>query len=784
VRTPRAVRTTKARLPQLWLVWLTLGGLAVPVYYLLPRAGVAQAVVLVFINAAGAVAAARAAKRCSGKSRVVWAALAAAMLLSTMANAPYYAYPLITGQPVPFPCPVDIFWLLTYPCYLVALIALSGQRRRQDRAGDTLDATILVVAGSALMWEFVISPVTHASGLSPLAHSVAIAYPTLDLLVFAVLVRLAVSRSHSTSAMRLLVASVVALLAGDVLLSAAVSAQTYSFGGPPDALWMTSYLLMGVAALHPGAGQLARRQAAPASPHHVVAPSRLCFLGGSVMTGPLLLAVRPHAALLIALTTATTFLLVMARLTGLNRSLVSVSRELETRATTDSLTGLANRAAFHETLAHAVADQSETGRPLAVLFIDLDDFKDVNDSLGHAAGDALLSVVAKRLSDVVRPGDLVARLGGDEFAVLLRQLPEPDLGLVVAERAVQALAESVMIGESLVHVGASVGLTHYRSGSDSETLMREADVAMYAAKGRGKNRVQCYDSELRDMSTAHQALKQEISQAAARGELVLDYQPVVNLSSGEMLGVEALVRWQHPTRGLLPPSAFIRQAEDCGAILSLGAWVLEHAVQQMVDWQARFDQDHLWLSVNVSVRQVEADGFPELVADVLRRSGLDPRDLILEVTESVLASGDGGAAKALAAIRLLGVRIALDDFGAGHASIDYLRQLPLDVLKIDRSFVSGEHAGAVGDKLLDAIIGLGWQLGLEVLPEGVETTAQLQRLVALGCDRGQGFLMSPPVAPTIIEGHLSGALPLALLPQGDIPKPRTALRAVAAEGVA
>jgi diguanylate cyclase (GGDEF)-like protein len=403
---------------------------------------------------------------------------------------------------------------------------------------------------------------------------------------------------------------------------------------------------------------------------------------------------------------------------------------------------------------------------LAVLFIDLDDFKEVNDRLGHAAGDELLVAVAGRLQRAVRPGDAVARLGGDEFAVLLRAVPDSGTSRVVAERIVVAMAEPVELMGEWVHVGASVGLVVSRKDSDSDSLMLEADVAMYTAKSLGKSRVEQYDFALHEIVVEHQALKTDLFQAVSRGQLVIEYQPIVDLATGTVEALEALVRWQHPSLGLLPPSAFIGIAEDSGAILTIGSWVLETAVGQLVNWQRRYGLPQLSLSVNVSMRQLDQSGFAEHVRDVLARTGLHPASLVVEITETVLASPSGGAVDNLTALRQLGVRVALDDFGTGYSSIGYLHSLPVDILKVDRSFVSGAQASTRDDVLLATIVSLGHRLGLDVIPEGIEQPDQLARLRTLGCRTGQGFLFSQPVSASAVDVLLDG--PSFLLPPGII----------------
>jgi diguanylate cyclase (GGDEF)-like protein len=448
-----------------------------------------------------------------------------------------------------------------------------------------------------------------------------------------------------------------------------------------------------------------------------------------------------------------------ASFNAMAEAIAGSQRSLTVQANTDALSGLANRAAFHARLDAVLARPNRRSGDQAVLCVDLDDFKDVNDTLGHAAGDELLRVVAGRLSDAVRPGDLVARLGGDEFAVLLDGLIDPGLAVTVAERVVVALAEPAEIGQSWAHVGASVGLAIRQDDSTLDSLIREADVAMYTAKGKGKNRVERYDAGLDEVAVARHLLKVDLDGVAGRGELIVDYQPVVDIGTGTLVGLEALVRWQHPTRGLLPPAAFIDLAEESGAIISIGAWVLETATSQLQRWQRRYGISDLWMSVNVSVCQLRAPSFVGDVQNVLRTTGLAPASLVLEVTESMLIDPNGGAAAALAALRLTGLRVALDDFGTGYSSIGYLRQLPVDILKIDRSFVAGTYTGSPDNALLEAVVAMAQRLGLDVIQEGIEKIDQLSRLRAMGCRLGQGHLMSVAVSAEAVEPLLAVSTP-------------------------
>ncbi len=459
-----------------------------------------------------------------------------------------------------------------------------------------------------------------------------------------------------------------------------------------------------------------------------------------------------------------TVLLVLRLVDSIAASRRSVGHE----ATIDARTGLANRKAFDLRLEAALVEQTRGRGTKAVLILDLDDFKDVNDTLGHAAGDELLRVVADRLSDAIRPGDLVARLGGDEFAVLLDGVTNPEVAVVVAQRLVAAVEQPVKFGDVWTHVGVSVGLALREGDSTLYTLMRQADVAMYRAKAMGKHRMERYDAGLDEIARARQSLRAEVGVAAERGELVVEYQPVVDLERGTLAGLEALVRWQHPTRGLLPPSAFIDLAEETGDIVGIGDWVLATATRQVRAWQCRYGLPGLSVAVNVSVCQLDEPGFAEHVMGILEVTKLDPTSLVVEVTESVLADPDRGTAGALGALRARGVRVALDDFGTGYSSISYLRELPLDVIKIDRSFVKATNVAGTDDALLEAIVNMAHHLGLDVIPEGIEETEQMVRLLAMGCQLGQGFLLSRPVAADVVETYLAAPTPFPHVALSDL----------------
>jgi diguanylate cyclase (GGDEF)-like protein len=732
---------------------LTAGALVA--YYLLPRAGAAQAVVLTIVNAAAAAGALRAAHRTQGRTRVVWTALGTAMALATLANGPYYAYPLITGSPVPFPCPVDVLWLLTYPCYVVALLALGRQQRGGRQRGDMIDAALLTVGGGTLMGLFVIGPSIQAAGESPLAHLVSAAYPSMDLIVFAVLVRLVVGGLHRSGASRLLLGSFIALLAADMVYAVELLNGFYAFGGPTDGLWIASYALIGVAASHPAAHEFSPNPVEVSPTAH---RARLLFLSVSVLIGPLLLVIGGKDVPVLAGASALSFLLVMWRMTGLNRRLAAVSRELEHQAFHDALTGLANRALFDDRVEHAHRRLTRSVHPYAVLMLDLDGFKNINDSFGHGAGDALLLGVSDRLAEAMRAGDTAARLGGDEFGIILEDVEGELDTTAVADRLLASVRTPIMIAGRALTIGATIGIALPSAATvTAADVVRNADIALYVGKAAGKDRCQLYSAEMHDVVHGQVTLAQDLREGIPRGELVLSYQPKVRSTSGRMVGVEALVRWNHPVRGLLMPDEFIALAEQSGLIREIDAWVLATACRQAMAWEGP-GVERLSVAVNISGRDLDGPGLLDRICVVLAETGLDPRLLELELTESTAVGQTNQALSLLSEIRALGVRIAIDDFGTGYSMLSRLEDFPIDTLKIDRCFVNRITGRDTDSPIVSASLAMARGLGLEVVAEGVETEQQRQYLVRQGCDLLQGYLVSRPVAAEQIPGLLGTPL--------------------------
>ncbi len=439
----------------------------------------------------------------------------------------------------------------------------------------------------------------------------------------------------------------------------------------------------------------------------------------------------------------------------------SLEEQLRYQAFHDGLTGLPNRALFLDRLEHALTRARRDDPALAVLFVDLDDFKSVNDSLGHGAGDELLVKVAERLRRTLRDADTAARMGGDEFAVLLEDARDADAPEFVGERLLGALRDAFTVHGRSVRLSGSIGIAVYRGPEHSaEELLRHADVAMYAAKTQGKDRLTVFEPELHHATIDRHELRAEMHGAMEAGQFMLHYQPLVRLDHQHVTGVEALLRWTHPTRGAIQPVDFIPLAEESGLIVALGRWVLNEACREAQRW-TRESGRPIEMSVNLSGRQVED---PHLVSDVeaaLRSAGLDPAQLTLEITESVLLRDVEAVMTRLTDLKRLGVRLAIDDFGTGYSSLSYLRQLPVDILKVDRSFISAIDSGAAENALVRSIVSLAQILELRTVAEGIEEPAQLDVLRTLGVDEGQGYYFSRPMAPRDLDALMTGKVRLA-----------------------
>jgi len=432
-----------------------------------------------------------------------------------------------------------------------------------------------------------------------------------------------------------------------------------------------------------------------------------------------------------------------------------LEQQLLHQAFHDPLTGLANRALFRDRVSHALTLARRHGHAITVLFLDLDDFKKVNDSLGHAQGDRLLVAAAERFRSCARATDTIARLGGDEFAILVEDSPGPEGSAAMVERLAAAMAQPFMLGGTEVQVNASIGVAVTTGGESADDLLRNADVAMYTAKRRGKGRSETYQAHMYTDIRERLELESALRVAIESEQLLLHYQPIVCLRTGVVRGVEALVRWDHPRQGLLLPEQFVTLAEETGLIVPLGAWVLRAACAQLATLRAAHPELDLSMAVNISGRQLQERDIVEATSEAVAKTGVDPRAVVLEITESVLMQQTAGAPDRLLELKALGIQLAIDDFGTGYSSLGYLRRFPIDILKIAKPFVDDVGQGADRSAIARAIVGLSETLKLRTIAEGVELAEQRSTLLDLGCELGQGHYFAAPMPAAGLEELLS-----------------------------
>ncbi|WP_433829828.1 putative bifunctional diguanylate cyclase/phosphodiesterase [Actinoplanes sp. CA-015351] len=643
-----------------------------------------------------------------------------------------------------FPAPGDVVRLAFVPVMLTGLLTLQrrgGGGRSQHKT--LLDVGTVVAGGAMVMWYFAVGPLLDDGRSSGAAVLGALAYPIGDLvLLFGVALVLTQGADPSVRRpLRLIAVALLFEISGNLYLGF-LRAHDQLQGSTPAswqfACWLVGHALIAASAFEQFRTARGEQPVTGTDRERVV--NRLPYLSVglalALLTGAALRAGKPSWIGLVLGSVALTGFVVARQIVAL--------RENHEMAVTDGLTGLANRSRLGDALGRALARSSRNGRAVGVLLADLNGFKEVNDTLGHAAGDRMLVEFAGMLRRSVLGSDVVGRLGGDEFAVVLQDIGSRANAEAVVRRLLREMELPIMIDDVVVRIQAAVGIAVAEPGAmDADALLRRADEAMYENKRRIKSGVPGGTEEEEDLAAG-------LWGAAERGELRVHYQPVVDLPTGEINGMEALVRWQHPERGTIPPGVFIPIAERTGAIEEIGAWVLAEACAQVARWRAGGRRLHL--GVNASPRQL-TDGFADQVIRTLTATGLPATELIIEVTESVQVENPTVVAE-LHRLHGHGVRIALDDFGTGYSTLRYLTQLPIDILKIDQSFVAVLNGTANGAVVTDTVLRLGRMMNLSTIAEGVESAEQATELVELGCRSAQGYHFARPMPAAELEALL------------------------------
>lgn len=742
-----------------WQVYLG-GSVPALVLYLTVPSGLPQDLVYVLIGVSSVVAIMVGVRLHRPSRSLPWVFIAVGLLAWVLADGLWIWYDDVLHID-PFPSYADALYLAGYPLILAGLAVLILVRRRagSDAAGR-IDSSIVSIAFGLFSWTVLADPILDES-TGPLLHRlIAVAYPVLDILLVGFLVRLLSTPGVRTTAFRFLVAAVLLLLAADTMFAASYFRDNYS--SLLDLLWLASYVLWGAAALHPSMSRLADRTEAPS---RAFSSLRMAGLTAAVLVAPMTLAVQltlgvtPHAWA-VTVCSMVLFLLVVARMRVAIREVAATAlqrdrlqRVLSHEVAHDSLTGLANRASVLERIESALHRGQRAGTLSALLFVDLDRFKAINDKFGHRAGDAVLCEAARRMGEMVREGDTVGRLGGDEFVVLLEMLESETEAVDLADRIVRALGTPFTVGGVVMTGGASVGIAYSLDvGTNAPQLLHEADVASHRAKASGRGRSHVFGDALRRELDDQAALESALGEALTRSELALYYQPVLATGTGVIEGYEALIRWNRPGFGMQPPDTFIPVAEKSDLICEIGRWVLREATRQLAHWSHQEPAGYAGMTVAVNISGRHLAG-PDLVTDVedaLRSAGLPAEHLVVEITESVLVDVPT-AATHLVALQDMGVSISIDDFGTGYTSIGQLQRLPADTLKIDKEFVTFTTPAA--RDLITLMVRAAHSCGLQVVAEGVETEDQLDALRALAVDSVQGYLFARPMPADTVEGR-------------------------------
>jgi len=756
----------------LWSAWL-LWGTGTPSTQTVSNLG------LTAVPLVAAVACFRRSRWLQGSLRRSWILLGASCAAWGVGQLIWTIYETGLGREVPFPSWADAGYLAAVPLAVAGLLMMPAAQ--QSLAGllrIVLDGIMVALALFCTSWILVLGPLFAAGGDSPLATVLSLAYPvgdvvTITMLIFALL-RARQGGDAARQPLFLIGLGLTGIALADSGFVYLTSQTSYSSGSLIDIGWFAGFAVMFVAArraertvpdVEAETGlRFVSSLSVPYTPVVIMALTVLFqHLRGVALDGTAI-GTAMAVLLLIVLRQVLTLRENLALVRNLEDRVVSrtadqkrLQDEMAHQAFHDSLTGLANRALFKDRVEQGLARLRRHHKPLAVFFLDLDRFKAINDSFGHVVGDALLIAVSQRLAKCVRAEDTVARLGSDEFAVLVESLNGDAEVRVVADRVKNAFRDPIVIDGRELVVAASTGIALSEAGMESaDDLLRNADMAMYRAKAAGGGARQ-YLPEMHAGVIERLELESGLRQALRRNELYLVYQPIVDLRTGRLSGAEALLRWQHPTRGMISPAEFIPVAETSGMIVPIGEWVLRQACRDARRWDQIPGGKQLSVSVNLSGRQLQTSELPSMVPQALLDAGLAPGRLTLEMTESVLIDRNDETLALLHELRRVGVRLAIDDFGTGYSSLSYLHRFPVDTLKIDRSFVERLTGEADDTSLVGSIIRIGQGLRVATVAEGIEDATQLRALQDLGCDLGQGYHFARPMSAADFEAYIAEA---------------------------
>lgn len=754
--------------------------------------------ILGFVACAVLLLAAKQSAQYSKRQGMAWGLIAFSTLAMALGDSSWGILELGFNEQ-PFPSVADFFYLLNYPLLLAGVLLLpETAARREKEIKKALDAGIVMVAAILVFWNFLMGPLVASNRDYPiLEQAILVAYPVGDIVLLWALLRIIYKRSYQQGENDVpafwLAASLVVTIVADCIFTYQVVMGTYVSGGFLDILWRAGTLLIGLAGISqmtairsfrsavkfPSKLESLVRSVSALTPYFpylwLIAaylmlmrsnnyPMYMDFLSLSLAVGGVIGLVLLRQMITLTENDKLNLELqeTMEQLQGQASELEKANQELQNEITErkaveqqlmydslhDAMTGLPNRALFLDRLGQAIEYcKRRKEYTFAVLFVDIDQFKVINDSLGHLTGDQLLVAAGKRMKDCLRSSDTVARLGGDEFAILLDITGEKNSVLMITEKLLEALKLPFKLDRRELYVTASIGIVMSLKGYlHPEEVLRDADIAMYRAKASGKARFETFDIKMRSHAFSRLQLEQDMRTALENGDFRLYYQPIVAMKSNQLISFEALIRWAHPKRGLLLPGDFLSVAEESGLILPIDKWVLNEACAQLKKWHENYPTlQNVSVNVNISNRQFSQPNFIERVMNTLQSHGLKPEALKLEITENVLISNYTAANEVFTRLRDLGIQLEIDDFGSGYSALGYLQHFPISAIKIDKSFVDEIGKSRRGLELIRAIVSMARELGMEAIAEGIETGEQLNELKGLSCDFGQGFLLSRPL---------------------------------------